>query len=260
MPTIPTSKPRMFIGSSVEGLSVAYSIQESLEYDVEATVWNQGVFDLSRYALESLIDVLADSDFAVFVFQPDDIVELRDEKKRAVRDNVIFELGLFIGRIGKERCFIVMPKGVDNFQIPTDLLGVNPATYEPEREDENLVAALGPACQRIRRSVKSLGRLKVPTTENVAELSVVQEVNDLTSDPDDCISLIQSWMGSRTSRENAQAIRYADVDRELKLKPGSAELYIVDAASRWRYQVDRKGKDTILFRKEPSSGRQVRLV
>ncbi|WP_143090107.1 TIR domain-containing protein [Sphingomonas rubra] len=253
-------KPRMFIGSSVEGLSVAYSIQESLEHDVEATVWNQGVFELSRYTLEALIDALADSDFALFVLQPDDVVQLRDAEKQAVRDNVIFELGLFIGRIGKERCFLVMPRGVDNFHLPTDLLGITPGQYEPEREDGNLLAALGPACQRVRRSVKALGRLQIPTTENAAALTTVQEAGDLTEDPDDCLSLIQSWMGSRSSQENGRAIRYSDVDRELKLVPGSAERYIEEAAKRWRYEVERRGKDTILFSKTSGLKRTIKVV
>ena len=57
----------MFIGSSVEGLSIAYAIQQNLDYDVESTVWTQGVFDLSRSAAESLVRVLDDMDFGVSV-------------------------------------------------------------------------------------------------------------------------------------------------------------------------------------------------
>jgi hypothetical protein len=246
---MPQPKPRLFIGSSVEGLEVAYSVQEALEHDVESTVWTQGVFSLSRYTLEALIDKVADSDFALFVFQPDDITALRDVEQKTVRDNVVFELGLFIGRIGKERCFIVMPRGVDDFHLPTDLLGVTPAQYEPLRDDGNILAALGPACQRIRRSISSLGRLQQPTTENPTEPTVIEQVEELTSDPADCISIIQSWMGSRSPTENERAIRYVDVDRELRLAPGSAAEYIEQAASRWNYLLERKGKDTILFKK-----------
>lgn len=64
------SKPKLFIGSSVEGLEVAYSIQENLKYISESTVWDQGVFNLSESTLESLIKILENSDFGVFVFSP----------------------------------------------------------------------------------------------------------------------------------------------------------------------------------------------
>lgn len=67
-------KPRVFIGSSVEGLNVAYAVQQNLLHEAEVTVWDQGVFELSRTTMESLAKALAENDFAVFVFSPDDLV------------------------------------------------------------------------------------------------------------------------------------------------------------------------------------------
>ena len=52
----PARLPRLFIASSVEGLDVAYTLQQSLEHDVEGTVWNQGVFELSKTSIESLVE------------------------------------------------------------------------------------------------------------------------------------------------------------------------------------------------------------
>lgn len=147
-------KPEIFVASSQEGLSVAYGVQENLEHDADVTVWNQGVFQLSSNALDDLISKLGEFNFGIFVFTPDDAVEIRGEKYESVRDNVLFELGLFIGRLGKERCFIVSPHGQDPFRIPTDLFGVTPATYNPKRKDGNLEAALGPACNRIRKAIE----------------------------------------------------------------------------------------------------------
>jgi predicted nucleotide-binding protein len=51
---------------------------------------------------------------------------MRGSVSDTIRDNVIFELGFFIEKLGKKRCFIVMPDDID-FQIPTDLVGITPA-------------------------------------------------------------------------------------------------------------------------------------
>ena len=95
-------KPRVFIGSSVEGLSVAYPVQQNLLHEAEVTIWDQGVFELSRTTMESLTKILSESDFAIFVFSPDDLVRIRNVTVPAVRDNVLFEFGLFIGKLGRE--------------------------------------------------------------------------------------------------------------------------------------------------------------
>lgn len=159
-------KPKIFIGSSVEGLSVAYSIQQNLTHDADVTVWDQGVFELSKTSIESLMDVLGKSDFGVFVFSPDDISVIRKEEKNVVRDNVIFEFGLFVGKLNRERVFFVSPSGVD-FHLPTDLLGVTPGKYDPNRADKSLQAATGPVCHQIRQQIKKLGT--ITTSEDTAK-------------------------------------------------------------------------------------------
>ncbi len=160
--------PKVFIGSSVGNLNLAYAIQTNLEHAADVTVWAQGVFNLTSNALDDLISVLDESDFGIFVFSPQDIVEISNQQFLSVRDNVVFEFGLFIGRMGKERTFFVTPRNQQNFRLPTDLSGVTPATYDPNRMD-NLQAALGPACFQMQRAIQNLGvrknRLKQPDVD-----------------------------------------------------------------------------------------------
>lgn len=245
-------KPRMFIASSVDHLDLAYAAQEGLEHDVESTVWSQGVFAISRTAMASLVDQLDESDFGLFILAPSDITDMKAVSKKTVRDNVIFELGLFIGRLGIDRCFLVLPRGSEDLHLPTDLLGITAAAFDSSRQDQNLVAALGPACSKIRKAVAKLG-MAIPV--QAAAVPVEAEPQTLLCmDPEDCKALIQSWMGNRASSKNTEAIRYSDVDRDLGLIPGSAKQYIEEVARHWRYVPARKGQETILF----EEGRRVR--
>lgn len=82
-------RPALFVGSSVEGLAVAYSIQEDLQHDADVTAWPHGVFDLSKSTLQSLVDQLKKSAFAIFVFTPDDRTRLRD-KTSLTRQTIVY--------------------------------------------------------------------------------------------------------------------------------------------------------------------------
>ncbi len=148
-------KPRLFIGSSTEGKDIADALQLGLDRDVEVTVWHQGVFGLSHGALDSLVRASRTFDFAALVLTPDDLTTKRDKSVNSPRDNVIFELGLFMGALGRERTFMVYCRD-ERLDLPSDLAGVTPATFG-RRSDSNLQAALGPVCTQIRNAIKACG-------------------------------------------------------------------------------------------------------
>ncbi|WP_368406932.1 TIR domain-containing protein [Vibrio cholerae] len=152
------SKPKLFIGSSVEGLDVAYAIQSELEHEAEPTIWSQGVFNLSQNTLSELLNALNTFDAAIFVLSPDDVVKIRGSEQTATRDNVIFELGMFIGHLGADRTFMVKPRNCQDFHMPTDLLGITPGIYDDLRSDNNLQAALGPFCYQVRKQLKKISQ------------------------------------------------------------------------------------------------------
>lgn len=87
------------------------------------------MFGPSRIPLEDLIRQTREADFALFVFGPDDKIASRYQEHAAPRDNVIFEMGLFLGRLGRDRVFMVKDHDVD-LKIPTDLVGLRPITYK----------------------------------------------------------------------------------------------------------------------------------
>lgn len=164
---------KVFVGSSSEGKDVAERLAARLDArgSVEAKVWTLGVFDLGTHVLDGLIQQASTTDFAILVLSPDDRVESRDEQQQAPRDNVIFELGLFIGAIGKSRTYMVVPDGAP-LKLPSDLAGITQVRYNAKRSDGDLNSALNPAAVDIHDQIKKLGShkrdtaLHVPTPAN----------------------------------------------------------------------------------------------
>ncbi len=149
------NRPTLFVGSSSEGLRIAKAIQVLLDQFCEVTIWSQGIFGLGEGTLESLVNVLDDFDFAALVLTPDDLLTSRNESSSAPRDNVLFELGLFMGALGRKRTFIIHDRSA-KLKMPSDLAGVSAATYEPHSTG-NLKSALGAAATRIEDQILKLG-------------------------------------------------------------------------------------------------------
>ena len=152
----PHSKPVVFISSSKEGLKEAEFVSKSLgRGPIVPTLWSKGVFQVSKTAIEDLWRMTIESDFAILVITPDDVVISRGKKKMSPRDNVIFELGLFMGALGRERAFIINPKNID-IKIPTDLLGVTTLEYRTGSK-RNIGKRFRNVMQRLRKTVFKLG-------------------------------------------------------------------------------------------------------
>lgn len=124
------ARPRVFVGSSKEGLKVAPIVAAHLQSDLVPTLWNQGLFRPGHYALEDLDRAVRGSDFAVIVGTPDDVLTKRGKVSRTIRDNLVFELGLFTGLLGRRRSILLVPDGVQ-LTLPSDLYGLTNATYGP---------------------------------------------------------------------------------------------------------------------------------
>lgn len=247
-------KPAVFIGSSIESLDVAYAIQQNLEHDIDPTVWTQGIFLPSRSVLVSLISLLNTFRFGIFVMAPDDIVQMRSEKKHQARDNVVFELGLFIGRLGIEKNFLILPRDYEDLRLPTDLLGVTPLTYNARRDDKNLLAALGPACNEIRKVIVVAPFNQIPPTTPSRETLPILSEEDIRGE-------LESWFKNLPGGKAFSLIRFNDVDQDLRLPEGSTKKHLKEVVASvfkggCHVVVKREGESTILF----EQGRPPRVV
>jgi CRP/FNR family cyclic AMP-dependent transcriptional regulator len=149
-------KIRVFIISSVEALPIARAVENAFEHDnFHVVLWPNDVFRIANYPIEDLERELEAADFAVAIAQPDDLVNVRKRKRSAPRDNVIFELGFFVGRLGRTRAILMEPKGED-VKLPTDLKGVTTISYK-YASGIGLTVAMSPACNKLRDHINLLG-------------------------------------------------------------------------------------------------------
>lgn len=154
--TAVSPKTRVFIISSAEAIEIARTIQNAFENDpFTVVVWTDGVFRASHYAIESLERILDQTDVSIAIGEPDDITESRGDRRASPRDNVIFELGFFMGRLGRHRALLVEPRG-EEVRLPSDLAGITTITYR-YGDGKDLTRALAPACNRLREIICELG-------------------------------------------------------------------------------------------------------
>lgn len=175
-------KPKVFIGSSAEAQDVADAIQRGLESEAESRVWANGVFRLSETLREGLTSALEHSDFAIFVFASDDLVQVRDQSLAAPRDNVVYEAGLFAGRLGFQRCFIAVPSD-NRVKLPTDLLGTVVGKYESQGGID-LMTAVRPFCDQVLDKIREIGAAHAGERhDRLLELIVSFERLEWVTDP-----------------------------------------------------------------------------
>ena len=130
MPTIPQnniyiSNPntnRVFIvhgrDEGIKDSTARFLTDLQLDAVVLQEMPNQG-----RTIIEKFEDY-SDVGFAVVLFTPDDVGGLAGDQRHVkprTRQNVIFELGFFLGRLGRNRVAVLVKNGVE---IPSDYSGV----------------------------------------------------------------------------------------------------------------------------------------
>ncbi len=172
--------PRIFIASSREALPVAEAVNVRLEHDGRVKQWDNA-FDLSSLTLPALFARTKETDYAVFVFHKDDQTIIRGETYSTVRDNVVFELGLFIGGLGIEKCFVLVPKSVEReFRLPTDLAGLTVTAYDDTIED--MVDAVTTSCAKIKQAIRKTWGASAEAQQPAASVQALDPLRTLQSE------------------------------------------------------------------------------
>ena len=134
-----TQKPRIFVGASSEAEEIDREVRRIIEnLGAQAIGWR----DIPKSG-DNMVDVLvglpSSVDGALLIVTPDDITHSRSMDRMAPRDNVIFELGIFISRLGKHRTGIihVVSENQSKAALPTDLNGLTTTKYSPDKPENN---------------------------------------------------------------------------------------------------------------------------
>lgn len=157
-------KRKLFIGSSSEGLPYAKQLKEMIDTEchdwIETHIWNNGsVFTLNKNALDSLLKASRKYDYGIMIATKDDIVKSKGIKKSAPRDNVMLELGMFLGSLGLTRAFLLLEK--EN-KLPTDYSGVT-VPYFQKKIKGSLEKAIDQIIAAIRQTKNSYNLKPMPS-------------------------------------------------------------------------------------------------
>ncbi len=133
---------KIFIGSTTENLSKAKWIEELLleifqdskQLKIDTIGWwENSSFPFGKSFYEALI-LLADScDAAIILAGAEDLTNKRGVLEFQPRDNLIFELGLFAGKNGREESLLVT---LGNTRLPSDLEGISKLELSDSEDSE----------------------------------------------------------------------------------------------------------------------------
>lgn len=232
------SKPNAFIGSSREAMHLANAIHSQISHYAQVTPWFAGTFSGNEYTMESLEKQLDTNDFGIFVFAPDDVALFRGKYVFITRDNTLFEMGLFWGRLRRRRVFAVVPQEaaqrddlirgerVEDYHLLSDLHGLTLLRYEP-RTDGNHEAAVSVACQFIHRAIRAEGFYRDPRDHVIELESELQRKRRL-------LHFFWSYNKNVTAADENE--RYTSLSEAIRTSILAPPDFLVTGAALWKAQ------------------------
>ena len=142
---------------------MAKVIRVGLEHDAEVVIWSdEKIVPPGAYPIEALEGQVNAADFGIALAEPDDLVTSRDRKSATPRDNVIFELGFFMSRLGRHRTILLVPRSQE-IKLSSDFKRLIPIAYDKGKSGRDSVA-LGPPIDTISSLIADL-RVRASLTE-----------------------------------------------------------------------------------------------
>jgi hypothetical protein len=141
-------KPTLFIASSKEAKDIALAVKKHFQPFCNTDIWTDNVFAKNKTFLESLLNFSSFYDFSIVLLTADDKRIVRKKRYAVPRDNLLFELGLFMGRLGTHRAFALAE---DKIKILSDFHGVSLASFSRTKSPK--AESLRMACEQIREEM-----------------------------------------------------------------------------------------------------------
>ena len=154
-------KPKIFIGSSTAGVTIAAKVKSNLSAIGDCFIWNEPhVWEPNRSTFENLLRMVSYFDFGVFVATADDLTLTNDKIVIEPRDNVILEMALFCGAMGRDKTFLLVEEEI---KLPSDFNGIYMPRFK-KLDDTSIKTACAEYANKIDEHYR-LGHLSLyPTT------------------------------------------------------------------------------------------------
>lgn len=232
-------KPRVFIGSSTEGLGVAKFVKDYLSTNYDCIVWNEDVFNANENFLDTLLKAASLFDFGVMIFSSDDETKVRHKVFDTPRDNVMFEFGLFLGRVGKDRAFVIQEEGC---HLPSDLLGITIPCYKTTIDSDGVKRLDKDGVEGILKSVKK----RMDDSVRLGQLGLLPSTVLAIGYYDNFVKLVADWISQNAKRLEVGGKVYS-----------SAKLKIVIPSD---LDADIKSRATVFYRNQGFGENQLQTV
>ncbi|MEY2598587.1 MAG: hypothetical protein RLZZ142_846 [Verrucomicrobiota bacterium] len=128
----PNRLPHLLIRASHESLPYAEALAARIPAEAAtARVCSREFFQSECLPIEDLESHLRVADLAALVVPEDERLLRRNAADSgALRDRIVFEVGLLMGALSRHRTLLLLPEGC-TLEIPLALLGITPLLYHP---------------------------------------------------------------------------------------------------------------------------------
>ena len=211
-------KPRIFLGSSGKQAKLLHALARGLEDVAHVEPWTTAL-NPGTTALERLLELAHEVDFAAMVFAQDDWTSASpssdtpppESGQASPRDNVVFEAGLFGGALGMRRTFILHARSA---KLPSDLLGLTCIRYG----EAATATEIREINQKLRKAIESAGRVariegqwwQYSLTERTAREPSAVSLLQISRDRSGALALAgRSWQenGTLSARYWSEAVK-----------------------------------------------------